>query len=182
MVQTEVFLVSLLFFAACQSGEPPTELVGDPILVIKLDEAGPFPDTNLGGERKEFKGLHLDRESEKLEGWTVYTRSEDSKKFEGIELSSIEYGFWRNRLGLVQIRLVGKDNARMLMTFLRKKYGMCGELAGSACAWQSKTIQMQLKWQPKIAHATWLISSLAVQRSYFDSLPKAVTGQGGKKL
>lgn len=143
----------------------------EPDLVAKLDQEDLFQNISLGSPKEKISGLSLLRDSEKAKGWTLYTRSDEISSFGGAEIKSIEYGFWKDQLGIIQVRIVGRINARYLMTTLRKTYGMCGQLPGYGCVWQSRKVQMRLEWRPAKDKLLWRITYLPLYENFLASNP-----------
>jgi len=95
---------------------------------FKKSQSQIFPDERFrnlrwGTETSALKGLQKIKAAERPDDIAEYSRTKEDLKLGEIELKSIHYAFWRDRLYMVTIRTQGRSNYTALHDEVFKHFG-----------------------------------------------------------
>ena len=95
---------------------------------IKKDQSQIFPDERFrnlrwGTEISALKGLQKIKAAERPDDIAEYLRTKEDLKLGEIELKSIHYAFWRDRLYMVTLRTQGRSNYTALHDEVFRHFG-----------------------------------------------------------
>ena len=85
-----------------------------------LDRDNGLPDAQLGAPLKSFQGL---QQTENTGRWLSYTRPTDKLQYEGHEIRSITYNFFKEKLYSIFLEVEDKHNVKGLIKALEQRYG-----------------------------------------------------------
>jgi hypothetical protein len=109
-----VFCVLLLLAGAARAGSAKTGSVAD------LDADNGLAEAHLGTPLANMPGL---RKTEDVGRWLTYDRPTDKLNFLGVEVKSITYNFFKERLYSIDLELQGRHNVGTMLKMLEQRYG-----------------------------------------------------------
>jgi hypothetical protein len=109
-----LFCLFCLFLGTAHARSAATGSVAD------LDADAGLPDAHIGAPVTSFTGL---RRTEDTGRWQTYDRPGDKLNFLGVELKSITYNFFKDRLYSIDLELAGRRNVGRMLKVLEQRYG-----------------------------------------------------------
>jgi hypothetical protein len=108
--------------------------------VADLDADDGLPDARIGTPLANFTGL---RKTDDAGRWLSFERPGDKLNFLGVELKSITYNFFKDRLYSIDLELQGKRNITRMLKALESRYGKTHTL--ETRTYQHTNAQMEVR-------------------------------------
>lgn len=116
----------------------------------------------LGMSRHRFRRLVPEQRLGAPSAISYFTRPGESLTVGGFRVTGISYGFYKDQLCCIEVRVLGEANCRGIQALLVKAYGP-GTAAGQY--WENPQLRLQYAELPK-GYATLLLASPALLAQY----------------
>jgi hypothetical protein len=150
------YLLLLLCTLAAEAGRPPaaTEQRAAQVRIAKLPAA--LHATWLGMPRQQFRNLVPEQRLGAPSSITYFSRPDESLTLGGYRITGVSYGFYKDQLCCIEVRVLGEANCRGIQSLLAKAYGPAATATGQY--WQNPQLRLQYSEMPK-GYATLLLAS-----------------------
>lgn len=118
----------------------------------------------LGSPLKRFR--HLVPERRALPSHiSYYTQSGESLTIGGYRVTGISYGFYKDQLCCIELRVLGQANCQGLYSLMARAYGPSRALTSSSQQWVNPQVSLLYTEMPK-GYATVVLSSTTLVAQY----------------
>lgn len=118
--------------------------------------------TWLGMPRQRFRRLVPEQRLGAPSAISYFTRANESLVVGGFRVTGISYGFYKDQLCCIEVRVLGEANCRGIQALLLKSYGP-GTAAGQR--WENPQLRLQYAEMPK-GYATLVLASPSLLAQY----------------
>ncbi|WBA41786.1 hypothetical protein [Hymenobacter canadensis] len=150
------YLLLLLCTFAAEAARPP--VAAEPRIpqfrISKLPAA--LHATWLGMPRQQFRNLVPEQRLGAPSAISYFSRSDETLTLGGYRITGISYGFYKDQLCCIEVRVLGEANCRGIQALLAKAYGPAATASGQY--WQNPQLRLQYSEMPK-GYATLLLAS-----------------------
>ncbi|MBC6697608.1 hypothetical protein [Hymenobacter sp. BT190] len=110
----------------------------------------------LGMPRQQFRNLVPEQRLGAPSAISYFSRSDETLTLNGYRITGISYGFYKDQLCCIEVRVLGEANCRGIQALLAKVYGPGATASGQY--WQNPQLRLQYSEMPK-GYATLLLAS-----------------------
>jgi hypothetical protein len=110
----------------------------------------------LGMPRQQFRNLVPEQRLGAPSAISYFSRSDEALTLGGYRVTGVSYGFYKDQLCCIEVRVLGEVNCRGIQALLAKAYGPGATASGQY--WQNPQLRLQYSEMPK-GYATLLLAS-----------------------
>ena len=115
--------------------------------------------TWLGMPRQQFRNMVPEQHLGSPSAISYFSRANETLMLGGFRVTGISYGFYKDQLCCIEVRVLGEANCRGIQALLAKAYGPSATATGKY--WQNPQLRLQYSEMPK-GYATLLLASPAL--------------------
>lgn len=158
-----LFLLLLLATMPSWAAQPATSS-GQRTAAIRPAKLGAELRTSwLGMSKQQFRRLVPEQRLGAPTSISYYTRPGETLVLGGYRVTGISYGFYKDQLCCIEVRVLGEANCRGIQALLTRSYGPASSATGQR--WENAQLRLLYNEMPK-GYATVVVASPSLLAQY----------------